>query len=210
MSDMKKQAAVADWADDFDGIAKGLIALFGTLVGVAAHDIASDRIVKLWGATSGRSVGDPALLSELPSYESDDKFIGPYEKWSIKGARIISVSVIIRRDDVPVGMLCINFDRTPLETASALLSSFAMPAVERPAELFEHDWREQIALTAQRACQENGIDRKRMTRDDRLKVVKAIEDAGLFATRNAASVVGPAIGASRATVYSLLKEVRSQ
>lgn len=207
---MKRQARSDDWTTSFDGMANGLVALFGPLIEVAAHDIETDRIVRLWGATSNRSVGEPALLADLPEYGPNDQIIGPYEKWSVTGARIVSVSIIVRRDAEPIGMLCINFDRTPLETASALLNSFVVPTTERPIELFERDWREQIALTAQRVCQENAIDRTRMTRNDRLKVVKAINDAGLFATRNAASVVATAIGASRATVYSLLKEVRGE
>lgn len=209
MLDVTDQADTPNWVEEFDGVAKGLVALLGPFVEIAAHDIASDRIVGLWGAASGRALGDPALLSELPDYEPGDEVIGPYEKTSIDGARVVSVSIVIRRSDQPVGMLCINFDRTPLETASALLASIAVPVVDRPAELFERDWREQIASRIQEFCQDSHIDRKRMTRADRLDVVRLIDQAGLFAARNAASLVANAIGASRATVYALLKEARS-
>jgi len=72
------------------------------------------------------------------------------------------------------------------------------------------DWREQIALAVDERCREHGLDRRRLTRDQRGALVEHLDDRGLFATRNAADHAAHALGVSRATVYTLLKEVRGE
>jgi predicted transcriptional regulator YheO len=48
-----------------------------------------------------------------------------------------------------------------------------------------------------------------LTRVQRLELVRALDERGLFATRNAAAHAAGSLGVSRTTVYALLKEARS-
>ncbi len=90
-----------------------------------------------------------------------------------------------------------------------LLSRFAAPAQERPPELFDRDWREQIALLVDSECGARQLRRDRLTREQRLALVRHIDERGLFATRNAAAHAARALGMSRTTIYALLKEART-
>lgn len=196
------------WLPAYAPIAEAIARLFHPYAEVAVHDLGTDRIVALWNPFSKRKVGDPALLSELPADMGQLGVYGPYAKVLPDGRSLTSVSAVLRdAKGVPRGLMCINFDRSPLDGAAELLTSFAAPVTPRPPELFNRDWREQIALVIDEACRERHLRRDQLTRDDRLQLVRVLNEKGLFSTRQAANHVALALGVSRATVYSLLKEV---
>lgn len=197
-----------EWLQAYAPIAEAIARLFHPYAEVAVHDLASDRIVALWNPFSKRAVGDPALLSELPENISDLGVYGPYAKVLPDGRNLTSVSAVLcDAKGVRRGLLCVNFDRSPLEGIAELLARFAAPVTPRPPELFSRDWREQIALTIDEECRARHLRRDQLTRADRLALVRLLDERGLFSTRQAASHVAEALGVSRATVYALLKEV---
>jgi len=176
---------------------------------VVLHDLATDTIVGLWNPSSGRSVGEPSLLEELPEAWRERPVQGPYRKMLGDGRELSAVSAVVYdTDGRAAGLLCINLDRSPLLDLAGLLARVAAPIEPRPPELFDRDWREQIALTVDEHSREHGLDPRRLTRPERRALVEHLDDRGLFATRNAADHAARAIGVSRATVYTLLKEVR--
>jgi predicted transcriptional regulator YheO len=178
---------------------------------VALHDLATDTIVGLWNPLSGRRVGEPSLLEELPESWQQRPVQGPYRKLLADGRELSAVSAVVHdASGKPRGLLCINLDRTPLLDVATLLARVAAPVEAPPAELFVRDWREQIALAVDELCREHRLDRRRLTRADRRGLVAQLDQRGLFATRNAAELAGRALGVSRATVYSLLKEARGE
>ena len=186
------------------------MALFAPLVEVAVHDIRRDRIVGIWNPISERKVGDRSLIDELPPYPEDAHVIGPYPKVLADGRAITSVSVVLHSGKgAPRGLLCINVDRSPLDGVIDLLVRFAAPVEDRPPELFDRDWREQILLVVEEECRSRSLRRDRLTRQQRLDLVRALDGRGLFSTRNAAAHAARALGVSRTTVYALLKEARS-
>ncbi len=199
-----------NWLQPHVGTCEALAALFHPLAEVAVHDIRRDRIVALWNPISGRQVGDASLLDELPDYPEDARVIGPYAKVLADGRAVTSVSVVLHNaKGARRGLLCINFDRSPLDGTIELLSRFAAPVQERPPELFDRDWREQIALLVDAECRARQLRRDRLTREQRLALVRLLDEHGLFATRNAAAHAARALGASRTTIYALLKEART-
>ena len=109
---------------------------------------------------------------------------------------------------VPRGLLCINFDRSPLDGTIDLLVRFAAPIEDRPPELFDRDWREQFFLVVDEECRSRSLRRDRLTREQRLALVRLLDERGLFATRSRTHA-GRALGVSRTTIYALLKEARS-
>jgi predicted transcriptional regulator YheO len=198
-----------EWLTAIEPAAAAIAALLHPHAEVVVHDVAADRILAVWNAFSGRAPGDPALL-ELPAHDADAAVLGPYEKVLADGRRLTSVSAVIPgAAGAPAGLLCVNLDRSPLDGAVELLRAFAAPVAARPPALFERDWREQIALAVDAECRERGLRRDRLTREDRRALVAALDGHGLFATRRAADHAARALGVSRATVYALLKEVRT-
>jgi D-arginine utilization repressor len=200
----------AGWLRTVEPTCGAIAALLHPNAEVVVHDVAADRIAAIWNPFSGRKVGDPALLGELPESWQSSPFTGPYEKVLLDGRRISSVSSVVTDADGAVrGLLCINFDRSPLDAVVKLLSDFAMPVADRPAELFSRDWREQIALVVDQECRRRGMRRDALSRSDRAVLVACLDEHGLFATRRAADHAARALGTSRATVYSLLRETRT-
>jgi D-arginine utilization repressor len=200
----------AGWLRTVEPTCAAIAALLYPNAEVVVHDVAADRIVAIWNPFSGRKVGDPALLGELPASWPSEPFTGPYEKVLIDGRRLSSVSSVVTDPDGTVrGLLCINFDRSAFDAVVKLLSDFMAPVTDRPAELFSRDWREQIALVVDQECRRRGLRRDALTRSDRLLLVTCLDEQGLFATRRAADHAARALGTSRATVYALLKETRT-
>jgi D-arginine utilization repressor len=198
------------WLHVYLPIAEAIARLFHPYVEVAVHDLARDRILALWNTFSGRKVSDPSLLSELPANIGELGVYGPYEKVTPEGRNLTSISVVLRDEQgVSRGLMCLNFDRSPLDGIVDMLTSFAAPSSPRPPELFNRDWREQIALVVHEACKARHLRRDHLTKNDRLELVRILNEKGLFSTRQAANHAAVALGVSRATVYSLLKEVTS-
>jgi predicted transcriptional regulator YheO len=199
------------WAGPVRTACAAVAALLHPHAEVALHELATDTIVGLWNPLSGRRVGEPSLLEELPESWRRRPVQGPYRKLLADGRELSAVSAVVHdAGGTPRGLLCINLDRTPLLDVAALLAGMAAPVQARPAELFARDWREQIALAVEEVCREHGLDRRRLTRADRRALVAQLDQRGLFATRNAAEHAGRALGVSRATVYTLLKEARRE
>jgi predicted transcriptional regulator YheO len=197
------------WLAPLEPTCAAIAALLHPYAEVVVHDLGADRIVGIWNAFSGRRVGDPSLLSELPEPLDGSLVLGPYAKVLSDGRGLTSVSAVVRESgDEPVGLLCVNLDRSPLDGAVEMLRAFAAPVTERPPELFDRDWREQIALVVDSQCRERGWRRDALRRPERLALVRALDARGLFATRNAAEHAGRALGVSRASIYALLKEAR--
>jgi D-arginine utilization repressor len=198
------------WLEPHLPVCEAIVALFHPFAEVAVHDIRRDRIVAIWNPISERKVGDRSLIDELPEYSEDARVIGPYPKVLADGRAITSVTVVLHNSkDAKRGLLCINFDRSPFDGTIELLSRFAAPVQERPAELFDRDWREQIVLLVDEECRARRLRRDRLTRSQRLDLVRLMDERGLFSTRHAAAHASRALGVSRTTIYALLKEART-
>lgn len=203
-------ATFPSWFDPVVPVVEALARLLRPHGEIVLHELEHDRVLGIWNNLSGRKVGDGSLLAELPAASTDETLMGPYERVTIDGRRMTSVSAVIRDSSgVPRGVLCVNMDRSPVDQAVAMLSALAPSATEpRPDSLFNRDWREQIALQVDLWCRDNSIARSAMTRAHRREIVRQLQAADLFATRNAAQHVASALGCSRATVYTLLNEIK--
>jgi len=198
------------WLEPHLPVCEAIVALFHPLAEVTVHDIRRDRIVAIWNPISERKVGDRSLIDELPEYAEDARVVGPYPKALADGRAITSVSVVLHNaKGTARGLLCINFDRSPLDGVIELLTRFAAPVQDRPPELFDRNWREHIVLLVDEECRARGLRRDRLTREQRLTLVRLMDERGFFSTRHAAAHAARALGVSRTTIYALLKEART-
>jgi predicted transcriptional regulator YheO len=196
----------APWLTAIEPACAAIAALLHPHAEVVVHDLASGSIGAIWNPFSGRAVGDPSYLDEVPS----QPLLGPYSKVEVDGRQVSAVSALVPdAEGVARGLLCVNLDRTPFDDAARVLGGLFAPTAPQPAELFEHDWREQIAAGVAAYCAEVAVPRDRLTRTQRTELLRRLDQAGLFATRNAADHTATALGVSRATVYSMLKEIRT-
>jgi D-arginine utilization repressor len=201
---------VPNWLEPHLSTCEAIVALLHPFAEVAVHDVRRNRIVGIWNPLSGRKVGDPSPMAELPPHADDNRVRGPSGKVLADGRHVTSVSVVLHNaKGVARGLLCIDLDRSPFDGMIDLLVRFAAPVEDRPTELFDKDWREQISLVVDEECRSRQLRRDRLTRPQRLDLVRVLDDHGLFATRSAAAHAGTALGISRTTVYALLKEARS-
>lgn len=206
---------VPSWAIPQLSVMDALAAVLAPYAEVVLHDLDCDEIVAIRNGFSRRRVGDPSLLSELPSQEAQDGrdlVLGPYEKVTAEGHRLLSVSaVVVDEQGKRRGLLCLNLDQAPVDELRRAVEALGGPHMQsRPAALFERDWREQIALLVDDWCRQQSRPRDQLRRAERLELIRQLDAADLFATRHAAQHAAEALGVSRATVYSLLKNARER
>lgn len=207
---MAVKKPVPAWLEPQLPICEAIATLFSPYAEVAVHDLRRERVVGLWSPISGLRVGGPSRSAGLPSYSEDGRVIGPYGTVLPDGRHVTSVAVVLHNaKGVPRGLLCINLDRSPLDGMIDVLVRFAAPVEDRPSGSSEGDWREQISLVVDEESRARRLRRDRLTRPQRLELIRVLDARGLFATRNAAAHAASALGVSRTTVYALLKEARS-
>jgi predicted transcriptional regulator YheO len=197
------------WLRAIEPACAAIAALLYPHAEVVVHELGADRIVALWNPFSGRAVGDPSLLEELPAHWGEQPMQGPYPKVELDGRPMSAVSAVVPdADGTPRGLLCVNLDRSPFADVARIFGALFAPTTAPPPELFERDWRDQIASAVTAFCAERALPRERLSRAQRMELLRRLEQAGLFATRGAADHTATALGVSRATVYSMLKEIR--
>jgi predicted transcriptional regulator YheO len=187
---------------------EAIVALLHPHLEAVVHDVARDEVVAIWNPLSGRRPGDASLFEpELLAGIADGTVLGPYQKIDVDGRRWTSVSVPLADGQA---VLCLNFDRAVLDGAVAALTRFAAAVEPRPAALFERDWREEVNVLVDGWCRAAGVARSHLTAGHRRELVALLDGKGVFDVRHAATHVATALGVSRATVYSLLKDARSR
>ncbi|WKL25728.1 helix-turn-helix domain-containing protein [Sinorhizobium meliloti] len=135
--------------------------------------------------------------------------LGPYEKTGADGRRLKSVSAVLRDgEERAVGLLCINLDVSRIDDAVRLLAAFAGTPEPRPQALFSRDWREEINAALHAWLKVRGLALSALKRPDRVALVAALEEQGLFKTRNAVDHLASLIGTSRASIYNYLSAAR--
>jgi predicted transcriptional regulator YheO len=201
-------------------VADAIAMLLQPYAEVVIHDIIKDVIVHIANPYSKRKVGDSSYLG-LNGNESnfglEKNVLGPYEKEGEDGQRIRSITAVLRDDEAqPIGILCINLDFSPLETAfeSAfeVLNGLIRPAeVEaRPEIIFREEWRELIKLEIRAFRLEKGLTQDAMNANDRRELMRRLDQKRLFYARKSVEQVASYLMISRATAYKDLNEIRKE
>jgi predicted transcriptional regulator YheO len=199
-------------------IADAIAMLMDPYAEVVIHDIIKDIIVHIANPYSKRRAGDLSYLGldgDEPDFGLDRNVLGPYEKAGEEGQRIRSITAVLRNDEAqPIGILCINLDFSPLETAfeSAFegLNRLIRPAeIEaRPEIIFHEEWRELIKLEIRAFRLEKGLTQDSMNAKDRRELLRRLDQKRLFYARKSVEQVAGYLMISRATAYKDLNEIR--
>jgi predicted transcriptional regulator YheO len=198
-------------------IVPSLQAALGCFYEVVLHDFTDveHSIVAISGNITGRSIGGPItnlVLSVLKAGKVEDMLGYPT---TLPDGRVLKSSTIFIRDNSgkPIGCLCINLDLTAFLGAQKAIETFTEVHRDEPSgvkEDFTTDIGQLVTFMIQRSV--NAIPKPvaLMSKEDKLQIVRRLDEEGLFLVKGAIEAVASALSLSRATVYGYVDEVRGQ
>jgi predicted transcriptional regulator YheO len=204
-------------------IARAIARTIGPRCEVVLHDYREwDRSGStiVWienGHVTGRHIGGPTtnlgLEAMRAGYASADRF--NYLSRAKDGRTLRSTSIYFQnRTGKLIGSLCINVDVDAFVTARAALDALlgveAQPTGDADeTETFGTDIGEVLDAQIQAALSRTGKPLPSLTREDRVAVVRHLDEKGAFLVKRAADRIARSLGISRVTVYAYLEEARA-
>ena len=203
----------------FVPVVRGLAELFGQDCEVVLHDVARlpHSIVAIEnGAVTGRAVGDPPTDRMLRNLRNADETDDVRLYLTSRDGKILkSLAVTLRDEDGrPLGLLGLNVDISAIIQAQRALANLTAvgrlggEAVPVAAEIFAGDIRDVVAGMVTTILGEMGKTPAAMSREEKMEVVKRLEERGTFLVKRSAEQVAEALDLSRYTIFSYLKEIR--
>ncbi|MBR3640800.1 MAG: PAS domain-containing protein [Oscillibacter sp.] len=196
---------------------------------VALHDLtdANRSIIAIANShISGRKVGAPltnVALSILRSrsYEHTDYRLH-YSGLSVNGKELRSSTFFIKHEGELIGMLCVNFDDSRYrEAAERILGlchpdAFIAPKREEPSapppgnpERFASSTEALVKDSVRTELDRLGVTPDRLTAEERLTVIAALEENGIFLIKGAVREVAAELCCSQASVYRYLSQMKN-
>jgi predicted transcriptional regulator YheO len=199
--------------------------LFGPHCEVALHDIEvpEHSIIKIRnGHITGREAGDPMtdVGFEMIKKAADGmEVLGNYNHNSGNGLLLKSNAINIRDlNNKHVGILCINLEVGHFKQMEQLLQQVSQEidalysvkenqATKIKEEHFDSDIWSITEKVIGDAIQQRGKPAEAFSKEDRLTLIKELENKGLFYARGAIHQVGKALGLSKPSIYRYLEEL---
>jgi len=200
-------------------IVRGLAEMLGPDCEVVLHDVRRlpHSIVAIEnGGVTGRTIGDVPTDRMLRSLRN----LGETEDvrlylTSQEGKILKSLAVTLRDEDgVPYGLLGLNHDISEMVQAQRALANFTAVAglgagaAPETGEIFAGDIRDVVAGMVTKILGEMGRTPAAMSREEKMEVVKRLEERGAFLVKRSAEQVAEALDLSRYTIFAYLKEIR--
>ena len=200
-------------------LVRGLAEMLGPDCEVVLHDLGRlpHTIVAIEnGHVTGRRVGDVPTDLMLSSLRNIDGLPDTRVYMTSRdGKTLRSLAVTLRDDEKrPLAILGVNLDVSRLAQAQRAMSVFtgvaapAGPTGPSNEEIFAGDIREVVAGMIAKIVAEMGKTPAAMTREEKMRVVKRLEERGAFLVKRSAEQVAEALDLSRYTIFSYLKEIR--
>lgn len=208
----------ASQIDLLSRIAHAIALQFGQSCEVVVHDLENNdpehSIVCIEnGQVSGRSVGDGASRIVLDALAAGPEGLEDrlcYLTRTSDGKLLKSSSVFVRDDDGKViGVFGINYDVTVLRAANEQLAALAGdPNSDKPreqgAETISRTVSELLDELIDQSVRLVGVPVELMTRDDKIRAIRYLDDAGAFLVKRSGPKVCEFFGISKYTLYSYL------
>lgn len=198
-------------------IAKGMAAQFGSNCEVVVHDLSrkhiNNSIVYIEnGHVSGRKIGGgptAAVMDALTHHPDDLKDRYAYLTRTDNGRILKSSTIYIKDEDgTPKYALSINYDITNLVAFEASIKSLTEfnPAentgTDSAPQHIAQDVNELLDELIQQSVDLVGVPVPFMTKDDKIKAINYLNDAGAFLITKSGDKVSKYFGISKYTLYS--------
>lgn len=181
--------------------------LLGSRAEVVLHDIThpDHSIVAIRnGHVTGRNLGAPLTdlgFLMLRDAKKGHHSVGVYYSKTESGKQLKCNAVVLRDDNGEVtGMLCINLDITG--TPSAASGNSMSP------EHYHTRVDQVIASLIEDASRKAGSDGRNLSSQEKISIVKALNEEGVFLARGAVRQVSARLGIASPTVYKYINSVR--
>ena len=204
-----------------------LSAALGDNCEIALHDLTSkdQEIVAISNnPISGREVG--AKLSNLSLHYLEEKqylnhdYVMNYKKVGNDGKLMRAATYFIKEEgrEMPVGMLCINVNISDLEYLTSTIKKILGIKEEKdiefkmdnPVEILSSPLDEMIDMYIKECLEKMGFPSyflaERLNVDEKIKVVKYLQEKGTFKVKGAIVLVAEKLAVSEPTVYRYLKK----
>lgn len=199
-------------------IASGIAETFGKNAEVVVHDLGKpeNSLIFMAGNITGRKLGAPltnlVLEAIKKSGDNASNLIG-YQS-TTKDGKMLKCSTIFVRDDQGkiIGCFCINLDITDFLTCQKILEYHTKTdnlEENNTQEEFYNDVNDAMGGIVQSVLNNYPIPVKLMEKEDKLQIVKRLDEKGVFLVKGAIDHVATILGVSRYTIYNYLDETRS-
>ena len=187
---------------------------------VVLHDLENPQQSVVYivnNRVTGRQVGqsfDHLVPQVILSKKLDHDIVTNYNFHTADG-RLIKSSTALLKDfgGKVVGALCINIDTTKISQQIEWLQSL-MPGSEEnaaPAEVSQEELTHVSEIVTDLIDKIIGNkDMARLRREEKLELIRFMDQRGIFLLKGAVDQVGSRMGISRVTVYSYIDEVRGK
>jgi len=199
----KDSSARTRWKALVDCIAD----LLGPRAEVVLHDVTHpDRsIVAIRnGHVTGRNLGAPLTdlgFLMLRDAKTGHDSLGVYYSKTETGKQLKCNALVLRDDTGKVAaMLCINLDITGTQSVRA--------GNRMPAEHYHSRVEQVIASLIEDASRKAGSDGRDLSSQEKISIVKSLNDEGVFLARGAVKQVSARLGIASPTVYKYINSVR--
>jgi len=199
----------------------------GENVEIALHDLTTPQqeVIALANKhISGREIG--ARLSNLSihyleskQYEKKD-YVLNYKTTGPDGKLLKSATYFIKEEgrELPIGMLCINVNISDYEYMEATLKRIlgikehkdVEYKMDKPIEILSSPLDEMVDIYIKECLEQMGFPSyflvERLNVDEKIKVVKYLQDKGTFNIKGAIGLVAEKLAVSDPTIYRYLKK----
>lgn len=191
---------------------------FGDDCEVVLHDLTrsyDNTIVAIWnGHVTGRNVGDGGTDAGLAILRGTAQ---PKDEYCYinrtKEGRILrsSSKYFLDEQGNAVGSLCINYDITALVAGqSAMMKLTSLDKEEATREVLTSNIDELLEILMMEAVESTGHTLDTLDKEDKMAVVRYLDNKGAFLIKKSAERVADFLGISRFTVYNYLNEAQEE
>ena len=201
-------------------LARGIARQFGNNCEVVVHDLsAGDQehsvVVIENGHVTGRRLGDGPSHVVWEALKADPRNIHDRLAYLTRteDGKILKSSTIFIRDeqDKVSGIFAINYDITMMKAMEETLAAFTSTAeAAQEPQTITHNVNDLLDELIKQSAQLVGKPVALMTKDDKVKAIRFLNESGAFLITKAGQRVCNFFGISKYTLYSYIDESKSE